>query len=60
MDKREWAQRQFVGAAAGASARTDSEGRLRLPLHCEHDGFPGTTDTALRPFGLKPDDDQKI
>jgi hypothetical protein len=37
----------------------DAAGRLRLPVTYEHEGFPGSLATQLRPMGETPADEQK-
>ena len=39
--------------------RTTADGRLRLPVSYEHDGFRGALPTKLRPMGETPADEQK-
>jgi hypothetical protein len=39
--------------------RATAEGRLRLDVTYEHDGFRGALPTQLRPMGETPADEQK-
>ncbi len=42
-----------------AAATVNAKGQLRLATRYEHDGFPGTLETTLRPMGEKPARDQR-